>query len=203
MALGRPVRDTETDPFYDMLFNMLIAFVVCFVIAMLAFQPEARKVGEVPAKAEFLVTLSWPDGNPNDIDVWVLEPGGKLLWFRQRDVGLLHLDRDDRGAKNNSVVTGGQLISSGARQEIVTLRGIVPGEYVVNAHYFESIDKLPVEVSVTVIKINPRAQIVFTGSQPMAAPGEERTLVRFTLNEAGEVLDVSTRPRTLVQRAGL
>ena len=203
MAIGRTVRDTETDPFYDMLFNMLIAFVFCFVIAILASNPQARKAGDVPAKAEFMVTVSWPDGNPNDVDAWVMEPGGKTLWFRQRDAGLLHLDRDDRGAKNSSVLVNGREFSSPIRQEIVTLRGIVPGEYVVNAHYYDSADQQPVDVTVTVVKVNPQAEIVFTGTQQIPRKGDERTLVRFTLDDAGQVLALSTTPKTIVQRAGL
>ena len=203
MAIGRPVRDTETDPFYDMLFNMLIAFVFCFVIAILAFNPQARKAGDVPAKAEFMVTVSWPDGNPNDVDAWVMEPGGKTLWFRQRDAGLLHLDRDDRGAKNSSVLVNGREFSSPSRQEIVTLRGIVPGEYVVNAHYYDSGDQQPVDVSVAVVKIDPQAEIVFTGTQQIPRKGDERTLIRFTLDEAGQVLDLNTSPKAIVQRTGL
>lgn len=203
MAIGRPVRDTETDPFYDMLFNMLIAFVFCFVIAILAFNPQARKAGDVPAKAEFMVTVAWPDGNPNDVDTWVMEPGGKTLWFRQRDAGMLHLDRDDRGAKNNSVLVNGTAYTSAIRQEIVTLRGIVPGEYVVNAHYYDSADQQPVDVTVTVVKVNPQAEIVFTGTQQIPRKGDERTLVRFTLDDAGQVLALSTSPKTIVQRSGL
>lgn len=203
MAIGRTVRDTETDPFYDMLFNMLIAFVFCFVIALLAFNPAARKAGDVPAKAEFMVTVSWPDNNPDDVDTWVLEPGGKTLWFRQRDAGMLHLDRDDRGAKNNSALVNGKTYISAIRQEIVTLRGIVPGEYVVNAHYYDSADQQPVEVTVNVVKVNPQAEIVFTGTQQLPRKGDERTLVRFTLDAAGQVTALSTTPRTIVQRAGL
>ncbi|MGM9427722.1 hypothetical protein [Hydrogenophaga sp. MI9] len=203
MAIGRPVRDTEADPFYDMLFNMLIAFVFCFVIAILAFNPRARKAGDVPAKAEFMVTVSWPDNNPNDIDTWVLEPGGKTLWFRQRDAGLLHLDRDDRGAKNNSVIVNGRELTSPIRQEIVTLRGIVPGEYVVNAHYYDSKDQQPVDVSVAVVKVNPQAEIIYTGTQQIPRKGDERTLVRFTIDDSGRVLDLSTNPKTIVQRTGL
>lgn len=203
MAIGRPVRDTETDPFYDMLFNMLIAFVFCFVIAMLAFNPRARKAGDVPAKAEFIITVSWPDNNPNDVDAWVQEPGGATLWFRQRDAGMLHLDRDDRGAMNNSVIVNGRAVSSPVRQEIVTLRGLVPGEYVVNAHYYESKDRLPVDVSVAVVKVNPQAEIVYTGTQQIPAKGDERTLVRFSIDEGGTVTDLNTRPKTIVQRAGL
>lgn len=203
MAIGRPVRDTEADPFYDMLFNMLIAFVFCFVIAILAFNPQARKAGDVPAKAEFMVTVAWPDNNPNDVDAWVMEPGGKTLWFRQRDAGLLHLDRDDRGAKNSSVLVNGTAYTSAIRQEIVTLRGIVPGEYVVNAHYYDSADQQPVDVTVTVVKVNPQAEIVFTGTQQIPRKGDERTLVRFTLDDAGQVLALSTSPKTIVQRSGL
>ena len=203
MAIGRPVRDTEADPFYDMLFNMLIAFVFCFVIAILAFNPQARKAGDVPAKAEFMVTVAWPDGNPNDVDAWVMEPGGKTLWFRQRDAGMLHLDRDDRGAKNNSVLVNGTAYTSAIRQEIVTLRGIVPGEYVVNAHYYDSADQQPVDVTVTVVKVNPQAEIVFTGTQQIPRKGDERTLVRFTLDDLGQVLSLSTAPKTIVQKAGL
>lgn len=203
MAIGRPVRDTEVDPFYDMLFNMLIAFVFCFVVALLAFNPKARKSGDIPAKAEFMVTVSWPDNNPNDIDTWVQEPSGKVLWFRQRDAGLLHLDRDDRGAKNATVLVNGREFSSPIRQEIVTLRGVLPGEYVVNAHYYDSKDQMPVDVTVTVVKVNPQAEIVFNGTQQIPAKGDERTLVRFTLDDTGQVTDLNTRPLTIVQRLGL
>lgn len=203
MAIGRPARDTETDPFYDMLFNMLIAFVFCFVVAMLSFNPLTRKAGDVPAKAEFIVTISWPDNNPNDIDAWVLEPTGKVLWFRQRDAGMLHLDRDDRGSKNNSLIVNGREISNPIRQEIVTLRGLVPGEYVINAHYYESRDQLPVDVSVAVVKVNPQAEIVYNSTLQIPARGDERTLVRFTLNDRGDVTDLNTRPLTIVERSGL
>ena len=203
MAIGRPARDTETDPFYDMLFNMLIAFVFCFVVAMLSFNPLTRKAGDVPAKAEFIVTISWPDNKPNDIDAWVLEPTGKVLWFRQRDAGMLHLDRDDRGSKNNSLIVNGREIANPIRQEIVTLRGLVPGEYVVNAHYYESRDQLPVDVSVAVVKVNPQAEIVYNSTVQIPVRGDERTLVRFTLNDRGDVTDLNTRPLTVVERSGL
>ena len=173
------------------------------VLALVAFNPQARKAGDVPAKAEMMITVSWPDGNPNDIDAWVNEPGGKTLWFRSRDAGMLHLDRDDRGAKNNTVIVNGREISSPVRQEIVTLRGLVPGEYVVNAHYYDTRDQQPVDVSVAVVKVNPQAEIVFTGTQQIPRKGDERTLVRFTLDDAGDVTDINTRPLTIVQRTGL
>ena len=129
--------EAEVDPFYDMLFNMLIAFVFCFIIALLAMNPKALKAGDIPAKAEYIITVSWPDMNPNDIDAWVQDPGGNLVWFRAREAGLMHLDRDDRGLANDSIVVNGKQIVNPLNQEVVTLRGIVAGEYVVNAHYYQ------------------------------------------------------------------
>ncbi len=41
MPRKRFAREAEVDPFYDMLFNMLIAFVFCFIIALLAMNPKA------------------------------------------------------------------------------------------------------------------------------------------------------------------
>lgn len=203
MALGRAVRDVETDPFYDMLFNILIAFVFCFVIALLAFHPDARKTGDIRAKAEFIITVSWPDNNPNDVDTWVRDPRGDVLWFRQRDAGLMHLDRDDRGSKNNSVLVDGREVVNPIRQELATLRGIVPGEYVVNAHYYESRDQQPVDVSVSVVKVNPQADTVYSGQVRLAEPGAEQTLLRFTLDAAGRVTGLNTQPYPMVSTMGL
>ena len=200
MAIGRSVRDTETDPFYDMLFNMLIAFVFCFVIALLSFNPQTRKAGDVPAKAEFMVTVSWPDNNPNDLDTWVQDPAGDLVWFRAREAGLMHLDRDDRGLANDSIVVNGKQVVNPLNQEVVTLRGIAPGEYTVNAHYYESKDGKPVDITVSIVKVNPRAEIVYYGTVTVARKGDEATAARFTLLPDGGVTNINTLPKTIVER---
>lgn len=193
-------REPEVDPFYDMLFNMLIAFVFCFIVALLAMNPRALKAGDVPAKAEVLITVSWPDMNPNDIDTWVQDPYGRLVWYKQRDVGLLHLDRDDRGLANDTIVVNGKQVINPLNQEVVTLRGIEPGEFVVNVHYYESKDGAPVDVTVTVVKVNPRAEVVFHGQMTLAHKGDEATAVRFTVLPDGSVTQLNTLPKTLVQR---
>ena len=60
MRPRRVAREPEVDPFYDMLFNMLIAFVFCFIVALLAMNPTKSKAGDIPAKAEYIITLSGP-----------------------------------------------------------------------------------------------------------------------------------------------
>jgi len=211
MRSRRHSREPEVDPFYDMLFNMLIAFVFCFIVALLAMNPKSTKAGDIPAKAEFIVTLSWPDGDPNDIDAWVRSPAGETVWFRNREAGLMHLDRDDRGLANDTIVVNGRRLVNPLNQEVVTLRGIAPGEYVVNAHYYDAKDKRgdappdaraggPVDVTVSVVKVNPRAEVAFYGQQRLARPGEELTLVRFSVRPDGSVGGIGTLPARLVER---
>ena len=196
----RGTREAEVDPFYDMLFNMLIAFVFCFIIALLAMNPKALKAGDVPSKAEYIINVGWPDRNPNDIDTWVQDPSGNLVWFRQRESGLMYLDRDDRGDANDAMVVNGQRIVSPFRQEVVTIRGIVPGEFTVNVQYYETRNSQPVDVTVSIIKVNPRAEVVFYGQVKLNRKGDEATAARFTLLPDGKVVNINTLPKTLVQR---
>jgi hypothetical protein len=162
--------------------------------------PKALKAGDIPSKAEYIVNVAWPDRNPNDIDTWVQDPGGHLVWFRQREAGLMYLDRDDRGNATDSIIINGQRVESPFRQEVVTLRGIVAGEYTVNVQYYESRDGKPVSVTVSIIKVNPRAEVVYYGQVQLARQGDEATAVRFTLLPDGKVVNVNTLPKSLVQR---
>ena len=200
MRARRITREPEVDPFYDMLFNLLIAFVFCFIVALLAMNPKALKAGDIPAKAEFIITLSWPDWNPNDIDAWVQGPTGDMVWFRSREAALMHLDRDDRGLSNDTIEVNGKKIVNPLNQEVVTIRGIAPGEYVVNANYYESLDQHPVEVTVSVVKVNPRAEVVYYGQQTLGRKGDEVTMVRFNVLSDGSVSGINTLPKRMVER---
>lgn len=199
MALLRKRRHDEIDPFSDLLFNTLLIFVMLFAVALVVMNPKAR-TGDIPAKAEFIVTVTWPDLNPNDIDTWVQDPGGNLVWFRAREAGMMHLDRDDRGVANDTIVINGQKVVNPLNQEVVTLRGIAPGEYTVNLHYYDSKNGEPVPVNVSVVKVNPQAVVVFYGTVTLQRKGDEATAARFTLDAEGQVTDVNTLAKTIVER---
>jgi len=207
MANRKRSREQEVDPMYDMLFNMLIAFVFCFIIAFLSINPKAQKSGDIPAKAEFIITLSWPDNDPNDLDLWTQGPSGEVVWFRNREAGLMHLDRDDRGSSNNTIVVNGKKVVNPLRQEVTTIRSIIPGEYVANVHYYETKELdasdpkagKPVEATLTVIKVNPKAEVVFYGQATLDGRGKEATLVRFTIDSNGAVTNINTIPKSLAK----
>jgi hypothetical protein len=199
MAVLRKRRFDELDPFSDLLFNTLLAFVMLFAVAMIAMNPRA-KTGVIDAKAEFIITVTWPDLNPNDIDTWVQDPGGNLVWFRAREGGMMHLDRDDRGLSNDTIVINGQQVVNPLNQEVVTIRGFAPGEYTVNVHYYDTKNGEPVTVNVSVVKVNPRAEVVYYGTVSVNRKGDEATAVRFTVDREGGVTGVNTLAKSMVER---
>ena len=183
--------------FTDLLFNALLGFVVMFVLAFLLINPIAR-TGAVDAKAEFLITLAWPDGRREDVDLYVEDPSGNLVWFRAREAGLMHLDRDDLGRSNDVIQVGGREIVNPINQEVVSIRGILPGEYVVNLHLYRAERDQPVPAAVKVEKLNPKVEIVFYGEVVLGRQSEERTAVRFAVRPDGTIGDVNQLPKAIV-----
>jgi hypothetical protein len=72
------------DPFAVMLFKALQVMAFLFFIALLAIAPEAKD-GKIDSKAEFLVTMTWPDQHPDDFDMFVQDPIGNMVWYRRRE----------------------------------------------------------------------------------------------------------------------
>jgi hypothetical protein len=187
-------------PFTDMLFNVVIGLAFMVFIAFALINPTA-KTGAIEMKAELLITMNWPDNDPNDMDIYVQDPAGDIVWYHGREAGLMHLDHDDRGSGRERITVNGRTIQNPLNQEIVTIRGIVPGEYVVNAHEFVANSPDKISVSVKVERLNPTASVVFYGTHEFDHKGQEETFVRFTLDVEGKVTDVNTGPPISLVRA--
>lgn len=184
-------------PFTDILFNALLGFAFMVFIAFSLINPTAKS-GAVDFKAEMIITVSWPDNWADDIDTYVRDPAGNIVWYNSKEAGLVHLDRDDRGNYRDTITVNGRKIENPLNQETVTVRGIIPGEYVVNIYDYVAVSpKVP--VSVKVEKLNPTATVIFYSTIDLDHRGHEETAVRFTLDSDGSVTDVNNRPVSLVQ----
>jgi hypothetical protein len=197
-SFGNYPREKPFDPFSVMLFKALQVVAFLFFIALLAINPEAKS-GKIDTKAEFIITMSWPDNHPDDIDLYTEDPLGNIVWYHQREAGFMVLDRDDRGGINNSVVVNGQRVTSPMRQETVSIRGIVAGEYTVNVNHYLATTGAPVPVTVKVEKVNPTVQVVSYDTLTVDHTGEELTALRFRLANNGDVIDVNHRDKSLIQ----
>lgn len=104
-------------PFLDVLFCMLLVFFVLI-------NPD--EAAELPPPAEYVIHMDWGEGAA-DIDMYVEEPGGHIVWFGAKNSTNANLDRDDLGTRGDD---------STYNLEVYKLRKAVPGCYYVSVHSY-------------------------------------------------------------------
>lgn len=110
----------------------------------------------------------------------------------------MHLDRDDLGLGNDVMEVAGKKVVNPVNQEIVSIRGIASGEYVVNLHLYRDDRGQSVPVKVKVEKLNPKVELVYYGDVILKRRGDERTAVRFSVTSDGRVHDVNRLTKAIV-----
>jgi len=178
-------RPNNFDPFTDLLFNILLGFTFLFFITILFINPIS-KLGNVNLKAEYIITVDWQDNLPDDVDIWVQDPNGEIVSYLKKDAGWLHLDRDDQGIINDVVVINNKEVIYPINKEVVTLRGIIPGEYIVNLYLYEHKSKEPVEAKIIIEKVNPSLKLVYFNNTVLETKDTELTIARFNLDAKGD-----------------
>jgi len=183
--------------FLDVLFLSLLGFVALTLLELLLINPiEQNKT--IEARAEFMITVSWPDDLAHDVDTWVEDPVGNVVSFKQREKGLMHLDRDDLGHRNDTIMTEYGRVEFKGNREIVTVRGIVPGEYIVNVHLYRMESQDEALVTVQLDKISP-FKTVIVKMVTLVSHGEELTAFRFYVNRDGQVSNLNELPKFVAQ----
>lgn len=176
----------------DLLFNLLVGFVFLFVIAFILINPISKnKI--IDAKAEFLIVMSWPDNDTNDIDIWVRRDEDDIISFRKKDSGIMHLDRDDLGNSNDTIFVDGKEMKNPANREVVSIRQKIPGHYTVNIHWYSKkgdkpLDEVPVELEL--IRVNPY-RMLGKVTKTMVLKGSEITAYQFDITESGAIININ------------
>ena len=189
----------STIGFTDLLFNILVGFAFLFIFAFLLIKPEAKKE-DFERKAEFVVVMEWNHDAPDDIDLYVQDPTQSKVHFRLPIINFMYLDKDDLGYANDIVKNvNGEITKVNINREVVTIRGIIPGEYIINAHYYsqrqweadgrlntsqKSIAGMKLTVKIELHRVNPY-KIWWMGEKTFTHRGQEETFVRFTIGPNG------------------
>ena len=192
--------------FIDLLFNILLGFAFLFIVAFLLIKPEAKKK-DFDRRAEFVIILEWNHDAPDDLDLYVEDPTEGKVSFRLPIVNFMHLDKDDLGIRNDTIINeDGTTSSVQINREVVTIRGIIAGEYVINAHYYSTrvyngsqlepdertVDyrSKPVRnltVKIELHKVTPYS-VLWAGEKKFTHRGQEETFLRFRLDKDGNIL---------------
>ena len=166
--------------FLDLIFILFYCFVSLFAVTLVQVRIEQEQSQEVKNKAEYYIKVSWPYDSDDDIDTYVEDPLGHLVCFKRYEDGLLFLDRDDRGSFGETLQFGGE-----------TIRGIIPGEYVVNLHAYYKRVNTPTPVEVEIVRLNPQYKTKFKETFVLNETREELTAVRFTLDKEGSISNIN------------
>ena len=143
----------------DMLFNVLIGFVLLFILAFMLINPITKKA-DIPAKAEIMVVLDWDDMSKDDVDLWIKGTGMvQPLSFQVKNADFWHLDRDDLGESTDVTYVAGERVMLRYNREVATMRGLMTGDFHINVHMYKKKDNKPTTVSITLIDVNPYKEL--------------------------------------------
>jgi len=175
-------RDPAGIAFRDVLFLMVFSLVVVIFLLTFLINP-VQKPDEVPLRTQILIEITWPSGTAYDIDLWGMGPDGVPVGWGIYEAGpSLNLERDDRGKINDT---------SDLNYEWMSIRTRDAGEYTVNLHlYNEYREPLPVPVKVRVTGKGDLGEI-YNEEVLLNRRKEETTVLRFTLDEDGALIEDS------------
>lgn len=191
-------EDASGTVFRDAILLSLLGLMLVIVILLQYFNPPTQESTSEPP-GNVIVELEWPNELDTDIDLWVQAPKDRSVGYSNKGNAVLNLLRDDVGARQDI---------SNVNHEITYSRGVLPGEYIVNLHYYADHTgkrgraKVPVHVWVSV-KRNDRAtpQVIVDRRLTMDRVGDEKTVFRFRLGEEGELVAGSVSQRFKALRA--
>jgi hypothetical protein len=184
-----------TIPFLDCLFVLLLGTISLLFIALLHINPPTKE-NDIPTRAELIITMEWDDESNDDVDIWIqnlsTKNGGFPVFFSRASDGIMHLDRDDLGTANDTV-----LMPDGSRRvirvnrEIVTFRGTeMDARYALNVHmYARRSWNIPAEVRVTIAVLNPSYEIKLEKKVTLERTGDETTICIFEILN-GEIVEI-------------
>ena len=192
--------------FIDLLFNILLGFAFLFIIAFLLIKPEAKKK-DFDRRAEFVIILEWDHDAPDDLDLYVQDPTNDKVSFRLPIANYMHLDKDDLGVRNDTIINAdGTTSTVKINREVVTIRGIIAGEYIINAHYYSTRvysgsqlepDERTVDyrnkpqrdltVKIELHKVTPYS-VLWAGEKKFTHRGQEESFLRFRLDTDGNII---------------
>jgi hypothetical protein len=83
--------NVDRSPMWIGLADLLLCILSVVIVAV---APTKAKVDGVKPKAEFLITADWPVALDSDVDLWLVGPDKKPVFYGSREAGCVSLDRD-------------------------------------------------------------------------------------------------------------
>ncbi|HZA66658.1 MAG TPA: hypothetical protein VE592_06890 [Geminicoccaceae bacterium] len=184
--------------FRDVVMLALAGFVVVVIMLLPHLNPPGAKTADdATPPGNVIVEVRWPDEIDADVDLWVQAPGDIPVGYSNKGGAVFNLLRDDLGSRVD--VTG-------LNYETSYSRGVHSGEYTVNLHLYRNpsnVYPIPATVVTSVKRSADQTTRQLLASKVLLArEGEEMTVYRFHLSEAGALVAGSVHSLHKPLRAG-
>jgi len=162
-------------------------------VVIVAVAPKTPAQAGVPEKAEYLLSAEWNVDIDADVDIWLIPPSKKPVFYGSRDVGCAKLDSDYRGFIDEWItLADGSKVKVDAAKEIISLRCIEPGRYDlgVNLYAFRAdgmakagtLLERGVKVHVEIIAVNPNVRVLYAKDVTLDRVGQTINVESFDLS---------------------
>ena len=182
------------------------------VLFLLMVQDKRPTTAGLTQAADYIITISWDVQRADaDIDLWVVAPDGKPVFFHNRQNGCIALDQDNRGWKDSIVHNAdGSVASVKQAKETVAIRCRQTGHYDVGVNFYvynthpdrpdtiEESDHMGIKAHVEVTRINPTVTTMFDKTVVLNESGQTVNAVSFDVLSNGDMkeTDVPLTPVT-------
>jgi hypothetical protein len=143
---------------------------------------------------QYAVTVTWPGNRPDDVDTYLRDPQGGIVWYASPQVDALQLEHDDIAVNGSGYGPGRP------NEERVVIRDSAAGEYVTNVQMYQRRDTGPVPVTVQLWDLRGNDRMLLTRTVALGGNGDEKTAFRFVLDARGRFTGSSTLPVSLIQQ---
>jgi hypothetical protein len=162
-------------------------------VVIVAVAPKTPAQAGVPEKAEYLLSAEWSVDIDADVDIWLIPPSKRPVFYGSRDVGCAKLDSDYRGFIDEWItLADGSKVKVDAAKEIISLRCIEPGRYDlgVNLYAFRAdgmakagtLLERGVKVHVEIIAVNPNVRVLYAKDVTLDRVGQTINVESFELS---------------------
>ncbi len=182
--------------YLDFLANLLMLFLILFVLAFVQVRPKAS-TPSIATLGYYAVVVSWQSGSKDDVDTYVQDPHDNIVNYLTPSAGLMHLEQDDLGTGFTNTDAHVRLKTN---QERVILSGIIAGEYTVDVMMFTNRDNAPQgrQVTVKLYRLAGADTPVLVKTVVLHGNGDVKTAFRFTLDANGHVTSTNTLFKDIV-----
>lgn len=186
--------------------------VVAVVIVMILphiNEPESQDE-ESRRRGNIRVEIIWDGSRDVDVDLWCKAPGEIAVGYSNKGGRVFNLVRDDLGHTGDL---------TDINYEVAFTRGIPPGEYIINLHYYRGesgplitdVDNtISVKVLITIRKDDSSGskedpQKILTTTIELKRVGDEITVVRFKLDRNKDLIkdSINTIQRKIRSGGGI